>query len=73
VVRLSLVALSGNIPPPSTLAGVAAVPVVMGMTYAARRWPPPLSAAALKVVVFVLLFLSGVSLALPAALRLLGG
>ena len=72
VVRLSLVALSGNIPPPSTLAGVAAVPVVMGMTYTARRWPPPLSAAALKAAVFVLLFLSGVSLALPAALRLLG-
>lgn len=73
VVRLSLVALSGNIPPPSTLVGVAAVPVVMGMTYAARRWPPPLSAAALRIVVFVLLFLSGLSLALPAGQRLLTG
>lgn len=73
VVRLSLVAASGNIPSPSTLAGVAAIPVVMGMTYVARRWPPPLSAPTLKIVVFVLLFLSGLSLALPAALRLLSG
>jgi uncharacterized membrane protein YfcA len=71
LVRLSLVVLAGNIPPPSTLAGVAAVPVVMAMTYAARRWPPPLPDKLLKVIVFVLLFLSGLSLALPAALRLL--
>jgi uncharacterized membrane protein YfcA len=73
VVRLSLVAATGNIPPPSTLAGVAAVPVVMAMTYAARRWPPPLPDALLKIIVFLLLFLSGLSLALPAALRLLAG
>ena len=71
--RLSLVAATGNIPPPSTLAGVAAVPVVMVMTYAARRWPPPLPDALLKIIVFVLLFLSGLSLALPAAMRLLAG
>lgn len=73
VLRLSLVTATGNIPPPSTLAGAAAVPVVMGMTYAARRWPPQLSAATLRIAVFVLLFLSGLSLALPAALRLLAG
>jgi len=73
VVRLSLVAATGNIPPPSTLAGVAAVPAVMAMTYAARRWPPPLPDALLKMIVFVLLFLSGLSLALPAAQRLLAG
>ena len=73
VVRLSLVAATGNIPPPSTLAGVAAVPVVMAMTYVARRWPPPLPDALLKTIVFMLLFLSGLSLALPAALRLLAG
>lgn len=73
LVRLSLVAASGNIPPPSTLAGAAAVPVVMAVTYGARRWPPPLSAATSKAVVFVLLFLSGLSLALPAALRLPAG
>jgi uncharacterized membrane protein YfcA len=73
ILRLLLVAASGNIPPPSTLAGAAAVPVVMAVTYTARRWPPPLSAATLKIVVFVLLFLSGLSLALPAALRLPAG
>ncbi len=71
VVRLTLVAASGNIPPPSTLAGAFAIPLVMAATYAARRWPPPLSAVAMRRIVFVLLFLSGVSLALPAALNLL--
>jgi len=45
----------------------------MAMTYAARRWPPPLPDALLKMIVFVLLFLSGLSLALPAAQRLLAG
>jgi hypothetical protein len=45
----------------------------MAMTYAARRWPPPLPDALLKIIVFMLLFLSGLSLALPAALRLLAG
>lgn len=71
VVRLSLVVGTGNVPPLSTFAGIAAVPVVMGMTYAARRWPLPLSARMQKAVVFVLLFLSGLSLALPSLLRLL--
>lgn len=70
VVRLSLVVMTGSVPPPSTLAGVAAVPVVIGMTYLARRFPPPLSPGALRATAFGLLFLSGVSLALPAALHL---
>jgi hypothetical protein len=38
----------------------------MGATYAARRWPPSLSPKTLRRIVFVLLFLSGVSLAAPA-------
>jgi uncharacterized membrane protein YfcA len=73
VVRLSMVAATGNIPPPSTFTGLAAVPVVMAMTFIARRWPPPLADKTLKMIVFVLLFLSGLSLALPAGLRLFAG
>lgn len=72
VFRIALVAGSGNLPVGSNLTGLFAVPVVMGATYAARRWPPPISPATMRKIVFVLLFLSGVSLGAPAILRLLG-
>lgn len=72
VFRIGLVVFSGNLPEPSTLKGLFAIPAVMGATYAARRWPPPLSPAAMRRIVFVLLFLSGVSLGAPAVIRLLG-
>jgi hypothetical protein len=73
VVRLSMVGASGNFPTGSTLSGLLAIPVVMGATYAARRWPVPLPPAILRRVVFVLLFLSGVSLGAPAVSHMLGG
>ncbi|CAM5458608.1 putative sulfite/organosulfonate exporter TauE [Mycolicibacterium aubagnense] len=69
-VRLVVVVASGNIPSMSPVALVLAIPTVMLMTYAARRWPPSLSQQAMRRIVFVLLFLSGLSLALPAALHL---
>lgn len=72
VFRIGLVVFSGNLPEASTLKGLFAIPAVMGATYAARRWPPPLSPAAMRRIVFVLLFLSGVSLGAPAVIRLLG-
>jgi len=72
VFRIGLVVLSGNLPPASTLTGLLAIPSVMGATYAARRWPPPVPAPTMRRIVFVLLFLSGVSLAAPAVFRLLG-
>jgi uncharacterized membrane protein YfcA len=71
VFRTGLVTFSGDLPSWSTLSGLLAIPVVMGATHAARRWPPPLSPATLRRVVFILLFLSGVSLGAPALIRLL--
>ena len=49
-----------------------AIPAVMLGTHLARRHPPPLSQAAMRQIVFVLLFLSGVSLGAPAVIRMLG-
>jgi uncharacterized membrane protein YfcA len=72
VFRIGLVVLSGNLPSGSTLTGLLAIPGVMGATYAARRWPPPVSAATMRRIVFILLFLSGVSLGAPAVTHLLG-
>jgi len=69
-VRLIVVVASGNLPSMSPVALILAVPAVMLMTYAARRWPPSLSQRTMRKIVFVLLFLSGLSLALPAALHL---
>ncbi|MBR2691564.1 MAG: sulfite exporter TauE/SafE family protein [Aquamicrobium sp.] len=69
-VRLVVVVASGNMPSMSPVALILAIPTVMLMTYAARRWPPSLSQQAMRRIVFVLLFLSGLSLALPAALHL---
>lgn len=69
-VRLVVVVASGNLPSMSPVALVLAIPVVMLMTYAARRWPPSLSQPTMRKIVFVLLFLSGLSLALPAAIHL---
>lgn len=69
-VRLVVVVASGNLPSLSPVALVLAIPAVMLMTYAARRWPPSLSQQTMRKIVFVLLFLSGLSLALPAALHL---
>jgi hypothetical protein len=45
---------------------------VFAATAAARRWPPPLTPALRRLVVFVLLALSGLSLAAPAALHMTG-
>lgn len=72
VFRTGLVAATGQIPSPSTLSGLLAVPVVMAATHFARRYPPRLTQRALRQIVFVLLFLSGVSLGGPAVVRLAG-
>ncbi|PLP56108.1 hypothetical protein CYK37_26630 [Mesorhizobium loti] len=69
-VRLVVVVASGNLPSMSPVALILAIPTVMLMTYAARRWPPSLSQQAMRRIAFVLLFLSGLSLALPAGLHL---
>jgi uncharacterized membrane protein YfcA len=70
--RTGLVVATDQIPAASTLSGLLAIPVVMAATHLARRHPPPVSQATMRRVVFALLFLSGVSLAAPAAIRMLG-
>jgi uncharacterized membrane protein YfcA len=72
VFRIGLVIASGDLPAASTLSGLLAIPAIMGATYAARRWPPPISPVTMRRIVFVLLFLSGVSLGAPAVIHLLG-
>jgi uncharacterized membrane protein YfcA len=72
IIRLGMVAASGHVPPLSLWWSLLAIPVVMGVTVLARRWPPPLGQAAMRRIVFVLLMLSGLSLLVPAALRLGG-
>jgi uncharacterized protein len=70
LLRLSIVAGSGTLPPSPVWWGLLAVPAVAGATHLARRWPPPLSRAAMRYVVVALLLLSGVALAAPALLHL---
>ncbi len=72
VFRISLVVVSNDLPAGSTLTGLLAIPAVMAATYAARRWPPPVSSNTMRRIVFILLFLSGVSLGAPAVMRLFG-
>jgi len=72
VVRIALVVASGDLPAGGDLTGLFAIPVVIGATHAARRWPPPISPSTMRRIVFALLFLSGVSLGTPSVLHLLG-
>ncbi|MGU3576176.1 TSUP family transporter [Brucellaceae bacterium C25G] len=72
LLRLGTVAATGALPSASFWWGLLAIPVVMMFTYLARRFPPPLSAVALRRLAFVLLFLSGASLAVPALIALIG-
>lgn len=71
VVRLVLVAASADLPAPSAWSGLLAIPIVIASTYAARRCPPPLAPTTTRRIVFLLLFLSGLSLAVPAIAHLL--
>lgn len=64
--RLGLVAVHGDWGNHALLWTAAGLPAVLVSTYLARRWPPALSAHALRFAAFVLLVLSGVSLVTPA-------
>jgi uncharacterized membrane protein YfcA len=72
ILRLFLVGLAGNMPSASFWWGLLAIPVVMAFTALARLYPPPLTPTGLRRVAFCLLFLSGLSLAAPAFLKLFG-
>lgn len=72
MLRLMLVGLAGNMPSSSFWWGLLCIPFVMAFTALARRYPPPLTPTGLRRVAFCLLFLSGLSLAAPAFLKLFG-
>lgn len=72
MLRLMLVGLVGDMPSASFWWGLLCIPVVMAFTALARRYPPPLTPTGLRRVAFCLLFLSGLSLAAPAFLKLFG-
>jgi hypothetical protein len=52
--------------------GLTAIPVVVALTFAAKRWPPPISNLSLRRLAFMLLLISGLSLALPVLLNIMG-
>lgn len=69
LVRLGIVALSGDWQPHALLWALVGLPAVLVATILARRWPPALSPRALRMAVFILLLLSGASLVMPALSR----
>lgn len=73
LLRLGVVAGTGNFPVASLWLAALAVPVVFGAGYAAKRWPPTLSPRVTRILVFLLLALSGLSLALPSLVSMLVG
>jgi len=72
VIRLAMVAAAGDVPHSGFWWGLLCIPVVMIMTFVAKRWPPPLSALSIRRMAFGLLLLSGLSLAVPALLKIIG-
>lgn len=73
LIRLALVAGAGHLPSASVWWGLLAIPAVIVATHLARRYPPPLSPLAMRRMAFLLLFLSGVSLAVPALIKIAAG
>ncbi|WP_312222790.1 sulfite exporter TauE/SafE family protein [Rhizobium rhizoryzae] len=71
LLRLGIVTASGQMPRASFWWSLCAIPVVMLATWLARKHPPPLSPVAMRKLAFLLLFLSGVSLALPPVIHML--
>lgn len=72
LLRLGIVGVAGKFPQGGAWWALLAIPSVMGFTYVAKRWPPPLSPLALRRAAFFLLLLSGLSLAVPASINLIG-
>jgi uncharacterized membrane protein YfcA len=73
LVRLGVVAGTGDLPGGNFWWALLAIPAVVLATFAARRWPPPLSTQAMRRIAFALLLLSGLSLSVPAALGIAAG
>jgi uncharacterized protein len=67
VLRLFIVLQQGRFGADSVALSLEALPVVLLVTWLARRYPPGWSPAAVRRVVFVLLAVAGASLVAPAA------
>ncbi|WP_426128510.1 TSUP family transporter [Pararhizobium sp. PWRC1-1] len=72
VIRLAIVAAAGDVPHGGIWWGLLCIPVVVIMTFVAKRWPPPLSALSIRRMAFGLLLMSGLSLAIPALFKIIG-
>lgn len=70
--RLGIVVATDGISLPTLTAAAGAIPAVALGTFAARRWPPPLSPARMRQLAVGLLFCSGAALVGPALSRLAG-
>ncbi len=71
VVRLGVLGSQDRITAQAVLLSLEAVPVVLLLGWAARRWPPPNSVKAVRGWVALLLTLTGAGLFVPEALALL--
>jgi uncharacterized protein len=71
--RLAVVTASGALPGAGFWWTLVVAPAVIVFTFAARRWPPPLSPLAMRRIAFFLLLASGLSLAVPALHAVLRG
>ncbi|EHS53551.1 protein of unknown function DUF81 [Rhizobium sp. PDO1-076] len=72
VIRLAIVVAAGEVPHSGFWWGLLCIPVVMILTFVAKKWPPPLSALSIRRTAFGLLLISGLSLAVPALLNIIG-
>ncbi|WP_432262405.1 TSUP family transporter [Cupriavidus sp. TMH.W2] len=70
VLRLLLVAAHDSFDMPSARLSLEALPVVLGLTWMARRYPPRWSPASVRRVVFVLLLVAGGCLVVPTLMTL---
>ncbi len=66
--RIAVVGYQGAITLPILIVTATAIPTVLVFTWLGRRFPPPVSDAAMRRSAFILLLLSGVSLCLSALL-----
>lgn len=72
ILRLGVAAATSGIGLPVLATAAGAIPAVILGTYSARRWPPPVSTAAIRKLAFALLMLSGLALAANGVTRLIG-
>lgn len=68
--RFGIAAWSGDLPEGNFWWTLLSIPVVIALTIVAKRWPPPISQLAMRRLAFILLLLSGLSLTLPALLKI---